>query len=119
MAKFNEDVLLLIFEELQNDKKSLYSCLLVNRTWCKITIPILWKNPLKFCNSKVLLNVILSNLSKESRDILKNKEIDLFTEIHQPLFNYISFWRYLNLPELCDLDKKINSVKNIKEHKTF
>src|SRR6266513_1397180 len=102
MPEPNKDVLFLILVELQNDRKSLYSCLLVNRTWCETTVPILWKDPLKVCRTynakKTLFNVLLLLLPKESRDILKNQEIDLLTEIYQrPLFNYINFWRHLNL----------------------
>ena len=98
MSKFNEDVLFLIFEELKNDKKSLYSCLLVNRTWCVTAVPILWTNPdrhpLTMKAKSKLFNVILLHLSEESKDILKNLGINnLVTEIyHQhPLFNYILF----------------------------
>src|SRR6266498_1625511 len=103
MLRLNEDVLILIFKELKNDKKSLYSCLLVNRTWCVTAVPILWKNPGQYCitdNSKnILFNTIFSHLSEESRDILKNQGInDHLTEIYQhPSFNYINFWKYLNL----------------------
>ena len=67
MLRLNKDVLFLVIEELQNDRKSLHSCLLVDRTWCEITIPLLWKNPWKFCpidsaESTLLFNVILSHL---------------------------------------------------------
>ena len=102
MLRLNKDVLFLVIEDLQNDRKSLHSCLLVDRTWCEITIPILWKNPWKFCSidsaeSILLFNVILSHLSEESKENLKQK-IDLSAVAHQqPLFNYISFCRYLNL----------------------
>src|ERR1043166_9025211 len=96
----NKDVLLLILEELKNDRKSLHSCLLVNRAWCDATVPILWRNPLKFClnNSEknILFNVILLHLLKEYKDNLKNQGINLFVKTQQrPLFNYISFWRCL------------------------
>ncbi len=39
----NKDIILLILEKLQ-DQKSLYSCLFVDKTWCRIVISILWKN---------------------------------------------------------------------------
>ncbi|CAB4428500.1 unnamed protein product [Rhizophagus irregularis] len=38
---------------LRNDKKSLHSCLLVSRDWCKETVDLLWKQPFHFlytCN---------------------------------------------------------------------
>ena len=45
MSKLYEDILILIFEELQvdYDQKSLYSCLLINKTY-RIIITMLWKN---------------------------------------------------------------------------
>ncbi|RGB38707.1 hypothetical protein C1646_755414 [Rhizophagus diaphanus] len=47
MSELNRDVLYLIIKELQNDKKVLVSCLLVNKMFCETTIPILWENPWK------------------------------------------------------------------------
>ena len=43
MEKLNVDCLNLIFNELQADEASLYSCLLVNKEWCSVVAPILWK----------------------------------------------------------------------------
>src|SRR6266536_1920407 len=115
MLCLNKDVLFLILEELQDDNKSLYSCLLVNRTWCEMTVSVLWKNPGQYSiteNAKsMLFDVIFLHLSEESRDILKNKGInDHLTEIYQhPSFNYINFWKYLNL----SLIKSIIPSKNV------
>ncbi|RIA85197.1 hypothetical protein C1645_831161 [Glomus cerebriforme] len=118
---FVKDILFLILEELKDDRKSLYSCLLVDRIWCETTVPILWKIPGRYTltnNAKnSLFNVILLHLSEESRELLKNQGINLFTEeYHQPLFNYISFWRYLNL---FLLESMIISIKNIEIYNTF
>ena len=114
MSKLNKDVLFLILVELQNDRKSLYSCLSVNRAWCETTVPILWKSPLILCpakNKSILFDIILLHLPEESRDILKNHEIDLFAKLHQhPLFNYISFWRYLNLSILENMIMHHNTI---------
>ncbi|PKY27568.1 hypothetical protein RhiirB3_443340 [Rhizophagus irregularis] len=134
MSKLNKDVLFLIFEELKFDKKSLCSCLYVNRTWCETVVPILWRNPGQYlttinsCTSVpilwkipsqylILFNVIFLHLSKESKDILKKQEINnLITEIYQrPLFNYINFWKYLDL----FLIENIISSSKIEESKKF
>src|SRR2546430_6947356 len=100
MSSLNKDVLFLIFKELKNDKNSLHSCILVNRTWCLTAVPNLWENPGQYFmigeNSKELLfNVIILHLSEESRDILKNQGINNpITKTYQrPLFNYINFWK--------------------------
>ena len=47
MSKLNKDVLSMIFEELLDDKNSLYSLILVNRMWCEVAVPILWYDPWK------------------------------------------------------------------------
>src|SRR2546430_1916226 len=102
MWSLNNDVLFLIFKELKDDKKSLYSCLLVNRTWCITAVPILWKNPETYdelLSMNKLFNVILLNLSEDSRDILKNLGINnpLTEKYKPPLFNYTNFLKYLDL----------------------
>jgi hypothetical protein len=97
MSRLNRDVLYLIFEELKDDKMTLFSYLLVNRTWCEMIIPILWKDPwkfLKFEREKSLFNVIVSHLSDESRNNLRK----FLTNSHKkPLFDYISFCKTLDL----------------------
>ncbi|GBB87261.1 hypothetical protein RclHR1_01370020 [Rhizophagus clarus] len=110
MFKLNRDVLYLIFKELQHDKKTLFTFLTVNKTWCEMIIPILWKNPLKkyLKKKKSLFNVIISHLSNESRNNLKNQGIDLFIHPYQgPLFNYINCCRHLNLDNLNEI---INTI---------
>src|SRR5581483_2929265 len=100
MFKLNEDILYLIFKELQvnrYDDENLFSCLTVNKTWCEAIIPILWRNPWKYLKrKKLLINLIISHLSDESRNNLKNQGIDFLTNSYQkPLFDYISFCRHL------------------------
>lgn len=93
----NKDVLFLIFKEL--NKKSLYLCLFVNRIWCNTAVPILWRKPNPFNKSiDILFNILLLSLSEESRNTLKNHGINLIKETYKrPLFNYINFWKELNL----------------------
>ncbi|CAG8512728.1 11130_t:CDS:2 [Rhizophagus irregularis] len=126
MLELNKDVIFLILEELKNDRKSLYSCLLINKTWCEMTVPILWKIPglnyLNYNNNKKirLLNVILLHLSEESRNILKDQGIKFFTttKYQRPFFNYINFWRSLNLHLIEEIlnvsieQSKISIVRN-------
>ncbi|GBB94113.1 hypothetical protein RclHR1_22950001 [Rhizophagus clarus] len=77
-----------------------------------MTVPILWKDPTKKYDPitgnacKILFNVILLHLSDESRNNLKNQEIDLFAKTHQRLlFNYINFWMHL---DLCFLERAMH-----------
>ncbi|RIA91683.1 hypothetical protein C1645_821699 [Glomus cerebriforme] len=34
-----------IIQYFQNDYETLYSCILVNRLWCHLIIPLLWEDP--------------------------------------------------------------------------
>ncbi|CAB5201801.1 unnamed protein product [Rhizophagus irregularis] len=101
MNKLNRDILYLIFKELRDNKKSLCSCLPVNKEFCEIVIQILWKNPWKYLEyerESLLLNTIISHLSKESRNNLKSHDIYPLITLYENLsFNYIGFCKYLNL----------------------
>src|SRR3954463_13350748 len=115
MVELNRDVLFMISENLQDDTISLYSCLLVNKSWCEAIVPMLWKIPGQLLLTEqaeiILFKVILSHLSEESRDIIKKQGIDVFTGIYQtPSFNYIYLWRHLDLHLLDNM-----ITRNIKE----
>src|SRR5438045_3088019 len=100
MPKLNKDVLSLILKELQSDKESLLSCLLVNKSWCEIIVPILWKNPwiyLRNLNYELLFNLIISYLSNETKEYLRIQGYNLPEVRQKPLFNYIGFCRHLKL----------------------
>ncbi|CAB4435054.1 unnamed protein product [Rhizophagus irregularis] len=115
MFKLDRDVLRLIFEELRDDEKTLCLCLSVNKAICETVVPILWKNPwksIKKGKEKLLLNVIISHLSDESKNNLKNLGVNLLTNSYKkPLFNYISFCKHLRL---CGIKKIINSYEESK-----
>ncbi|RIA81212.1 hypothetical protein C1645_881730 [Glomus cerebriforme] len=110
MSKLNNDIIYLIFEKLQDDKKTLLLCLLVNKTWCEMIVPVLWRDPWKYLkngNEKLLINVIISHLSSQLRNNL-SQEIDFLKNSYQkPLFDYISFCRHLKLYEI---EKIINII---------
>ncbi|RIA91600.1 hypothetical protein C1645_875321 [Glomus cerebriforme] len=97
MTKLNEDCLILIFNNLQD---SLYSCLFVNKDWCNVVIPILWKNYSWYINDneleKKLFTTILCCLSSSSKQLLSDNNIILPSTIllNIPLFNYISFCKF-------------------------
>src|SRR5688572_20463189 len=97
MLKHNKDVLFLIFEKLQDDSKSLFSCLMVNRIWCETAIPVLWKNPwcyhdIHYRNKISLFTIFISHLPNDAKEFLTNKGIQLLPLSYQPLlFDYLSF----------------------------
>jgi hypothetical protein len=100
MSKLNPDILILSFDKLQHDKKSLYSCLLVNREWCRMVVPILWKFTWYNCekSDKKLFNTILSCLPISSKRLLIDNGVKLRSSlmIGQLLFKYISFCTFPN-----------------------
>ncbi|RIA80382.1 hypothetical protein C1645_882193 [Glomus cerebriforme] len=94
MNKLNVDCLKIIFDELETN--SLYSCLLVNKEWCNIIVPILWSYSWKDISAskkKFFFNTILSCLPISSKQLLSDNNIKLPSTIllKPPLFNYISF----------------------------
>src|SRR6266542_1677073 len=107
MSKLDKDILFLLFEELQDDSKSLFSCLLVNRLWCETVIPILWKDPwcyedvINYQEKRSLYYIITFSLSDDIKEFLKSQGIQIS---HQsPLFDYLSFCKSIN----------VNVIKNI------
>src|ERR1051325_12030567 len=99
MVKLNVDCLKLVFNELQMDKKSLHSCLLVDKEWCTIAVPILWETHSwnnNYNSEKKLFNVISSFLPPSSRQLLSNNKIKLPTSIllKHLLFNYVGLCEF-------------------------
>ena len=53
-----------IFEYLRNDRSSLFSCLLVNRLWCRLVIHLIWSDPFAINSNKTSLpNIIQTYIS--------------------------------------------------------
>ncbi|PKY22445.1 hypothetical protein RhiirB3_436429 [Rhizophagus irregularis] len=99
MSKLIPDIFALIIKELNNDYDTLFSCLLVNKLWCELTIPILWKdclnhNSISRSHEKniSLIKILFTFLSEESKNLLIMNEINLsFIQTQRPLFNYIIY----------------------------
>src|SRR5690242_12520261 len=88
----------IILNNLENDLYSLYSCALVSRHWCKISIPILWQDPFSsflFDRKPSFISKYLSSLNEDDKFILKNHGIN--QEFSKTLFNYARFLKVLDL----------------------
>ncbi|CAJ0745707.1 8377_t:CDS:2 [Entrophospora sp. SA101] len=93
-----------IIEILQDDMKSLHSCLFVNKLWCHIAVEILWKDTWKFCrhyckNNKEssILSTLISCFSNDSKNYLISSGIIIKKPTNRsPLFDYARYCR--NLP---------------------
>jgi hypothetical protein len=109
MEKLNIDCLILIFNKLRfNNVKFLHSCLLVNREWCHLVVPILWEKYPYFHKNKTkekYFNIILSHLSSSSKQLLFNCKIKLPSKIlSKPLMlNYISYCKFLKASIVDDI----------------
>ncbi|KAF0454570.1 f-box domain-containing protein [Gigaspora margarita] len=127
MIALPNECFLKIFNNLQRDNgdllhKDLFSCLLVNRQWCRIIVPILWSNPLIHFSNKKLIRICLLTLNSEEQTLLIPFKITLPND-PKPLFNYTSYItfvsNYLNsgiddwlYNERCETDNDWRSNQN-------
>jgi hypothetical protein len=87
-----------IIKYFRNDYKTLHSCILVNRLWCRLAIPLLWEDPfsIKLPKNYRFIEIYIQNLNEQDKRKLNeyginNKLIPLNT-----LFNYPNFIKCLN-----------------------
>jgi hypothetical protein len=117
MTQLNEDCLIIIFNELQDNPYSLHSCILVNKFWCHIVMPILWRNPSPSneSSSLQLFNMIIYLLPASSKNFLfKNiPELPVLKFSNKPLFNYISFFSQIPSDLINDMAYKL--IKEVKD----
>ncbi|RIA80995.1 hypothetical protein C1645_837731 [Glomus cerebriforme] len=118
------ELLLEIIQYFQNDYETLYSCILVNRLWCCLIIPLLWEDlftihKYSFQNYQ-FIGIYLNNLSDEDKTklneykIMNNINKDLFPKKSNTLFNYLSFIKCLNLQifTVC-IEKYFRKIMNL------
>ncbi|CAB5181309.1 unnamed protein product [Rhizophagus irregularis] len=106
-----------IIQYFRNDFSTLHSCILVNRLWCRMTIPFLWENPfsLKYPKNYYYIEVYLYNLSDDDKIQSKKYGInnDLFPS--KILFNYSSFIQYLDIYKIYNsITMWVSDVKKFK-----
>jgi hypothetical protein len=107
-----------IIQHFRNDVSTLYACILINRLWCRLTIPLLWEDP--FSNNTGNHNFIttyLRNLTEDDKTKLNDKygiDKELFPS--NTLFNYPSFIKYLNIQNFSwSIEKWAENFKNLTE----
>src|SRR5204862_2861698 len=114
-----------ILENLEEDKITLHSCLLVNHLWCEISVRILWRDIWSFVysfhNDKqrsqvrlAILSTLIACLPNESKELLHKNGIFISTPTSKPpLFNYIEFCRVLSANEILRMvDEAFNNNQN-------
>src|SRR5436305_6710442 len=96
MSQLPADCLNEIFEYLKGEKKALYSCLLVNRLWCEISVRILWSSVWNY-------DTLIACLPNESKEILYKNGIIPSTSTSKPaLFNYVAFIKNLEIDKVIE-----------------
>jgi hypothetical protein len=106
MPQLIADCLNNIFEYLDDDKNTLYSCLLVNHQWCEVAVRILWRNAWYFKDNRdykphvplSVINTLIACLPKESKDFLEKEKFYIISPTQKPpLFNYPSFIKIITI----------------------
>ncbi|PKC60624.1 hypothetical protein RhiirA1_425716, partial [Rhizophagus irregularis] len=79
-----------IIKYFQNDFSTLHSCILVNRLWCRLAIPLLWETPFSIstgnCNF-IEIYLYNLNLNDDLKTELNKYDIDKLLPSNT-LFNY-------------------------------
>jgi hypothetical protein len=115
-CQLTADCLYDIFEYLNDDKKSLYSCLLASRLCCEIAVRILWKDFCKFYKSDKpyislsIIETLIACLSKESKELLYKNGIVIIPTQKPLLFNYASFCKVISIENIKCMVKHSRSI---------
>ncbi|CAI2167079.1 18311_t:CDS:2 [Funneliformis geosporum] len=92
-----------ILLQLKDDLCSLYSCLLVNRDWCRLVIPLLWSQPFELAKETSSHNIVrtyISCLPKESKKRFRIGGIKL-PDFTTTLFDYPTFLQKFDTQKFC------------------
>jgi hypothetical protein len=94
------ELIYIILKYIQNDFTTLHSCILVNRLWCRLAIPLLWENPFSIPTKNYnFIYFYLHNLNDELKTKLNECKSKDNLLPSNTLFNYSRFIKYLNTGE--------------------
>jgi hypothetical protein len=90
-----DDCIYNILKYLKNSHSTLFNCLLVNRFWCKATVPLLYADPFNYnTNENIILTLILCfnkveilQLNNQLK-LINNDNIININDECKPLFEY-------------------------------
>ncbi|CAG8495338.1 8356_t:CDS:2 [Dentiscutata erythropus] len=94
------DCLIEIFSHLEDNPKSLQSCVLVNRLWSRSSVPILWAHPFRDSTPSSIIDVYMSYLTDLERIHLVDNGISVSNRRRNQLFDYVSFLRHVSMGSL-------------------
>ncbi|PKK62609.1 hypothetical protein RhiirC2_855549 [Rhizophagus irregularis] len=111
-----------VIQYFRYDYKTLHSCILVNRLWCHLAIPLLWEDP--FSNptkNYYFIEIYLCFLNEDGKAKFNEYGINNLL-LSNKLFNYPSFIKYLDTNKICNsikywvdtlMDKYDDNLKNL------
>ncbi|CAB5199737.1 unnamed protein product [Rhizophagus irregularis] len=105
-----------VIKYFQNDYSTLYSCLLVNRLWCRLSIPLLWENPFSIRTRNYnFIEIYLRNLNDDDFNTKLNEYKIVNNSLPSNLlFNYPKFLKYLNIYKfILSVNKWLESFKGL------
>ncbi|KAF0557825.1 hypothetical protein F8M41_012279 [Gigaspora margarita] len=102
------EIMEIVLNNLSNELYSLYSCALVSRHWCKMSIPFLWQDPFSSCQDPLFISQYFSSLDENEKFVLS--ECGINVKFPKTLFNYAKFLKFLDLTSLeTEVGKWIDS----------
>ncbi|CAG8509176.1 40_t:CDS:1 [Acaulospora colombiana] len=93
--EFSQEMLIKIFKELSDS--DIFSCVLVNRNWCKTGMPLLWEDPLSW--GAPIIETYLSFLSTEQRSSIRRTGVNI-PKVTNHVFCYPDFIKKFTYTEL-------------------
>lgn len=97
------DCLIEIFSHLEDDQKTLQSCVLVNRLWCENSVPVLWAQPFKDVTPSPIIDIYMSCLTEAERAYLVENDINVLNRRRSHIFDYVSFLKHVSMGNLYTL----------------
>ncbi|PKC61485.1 hypothetical protein RhiirA1_466469 [Rhizophagus irregularis] len=86
-----------VIKYFHNDFSTLYSCILINRLWCRLVTPLLWENPFSIRTRNYnYLKVYLQYLNDDIKTQLKEYKV-INNSLPSNTFNYSMFLKHLNI----------------------
>src|SRR5437763_378297 len=101
------------------DRKSLYNCLYVSRYYCKLSIPIIWRDPFLFTfpfrkKSSLVINTLLTCLDEDEISSLFEYGRFVRTINHDICISFIKTWLKTKPSE--DQDCRVQKLVNVIYH---
>ncbi|EXX76890.1 hypothetical protein GLOIN_2v1767282 [Rhizophagus irregularis DAOM 181602=DAOM 197198] len=105
-----------IIQYFRKDLSTLYSCILVNRLWCRLAISLLWEDPFSIPTKHYrCIETYLCFLNEDGKAKFNEYGINNNLLFSNTLFNYPSFIKYLDTYKIyCSARKWVNKYNHEK-----